>query len=180
METPVTLLTNQLTWDLKKKKTLLKLDGNTILQWRCGKKRAKVKSGEINYTIRNIGYWNATTVIEERDKVIATMKRFLGSSKLWIEFDSESRYFLRLRNRILTRLSIIADNKEILHYKLISKLKAHLEVDLSKAAINDKELLMLIALGYFIFRGILKEKNALINKIVFTASLKGNKEKEEI
>ena len=180
MDTPNTLLSNHLIWDWKKKKLLLKSDGNTVLRMRCGKKRAKIKSGENNYIIRNKGYWNATTMVEEGDKVIATMKRFLGSTKILIQFENENRYYLRLRNRVLTRLSITSDNKEIVRYKLISKLKAHLDVDISKAEISDKDLLVLIALGYFVFHGILKENKALIDKIAFTASLIGKAETEGI
>ncbi len=179
MDVSNTLLTNHLTWELKKKKSFLKSDGNTILQMRCGRKRAKVKAGENNFTIRNKKFWKATTIIEEGDNVIATINRFLGSSKVLIELENNS-YTLRLRNRVLTKLSIGTGNKEIVRYRLISKLKAHLDVDINGIEMNDKELMVLIAAGYFIFQGILRENKAIIEKIAFTASLKEKPETEGI
>ncbi|MEP7168081.1 MAG: hypothetical protein ABI855_01795 [Bacteroidota bacterium] len=170
MENMINDLKTPLCWEFKKKKAFLKSDDKTVLELKVGKKRASFKSGDITYTIRNKGFWNPSTVIEEDKKNIAILKRFFRGNTSWIEFENGNKYLLRCKNLMFIKLSVYSsDHKEILRYKLISKYKAVMNLYKNNTEIPGTDMLFLLMLSCFIFRGIIKEnKTTDLESVVFS------------
>lgn len=171
MDTISNYLKTPLAWEFKKKKALLKSNDKTILELKTGKKRASFKTDDKSYTIYNKGFWNPATIIEEDKKSIARLNRYFRSKSTWVEFSDGNKYLIRCKNLTFIKLSICsADHKEIIRYKLISKYKASLSV--YDPGILETGLMILLALGCFIFRGIIREnKIADLESVVFSNAI---------
>lgn len=182
MDNTNNLFTNSLLWEFKKRKSLFKNSKDTVIEMRSGKKRAKIKYGNKLYTIRNIGFWNPTLLIESDKQIIAQMKRTLGSNKVLIVFENGESYYLKSKNAVFVKLSIYSSGQqEVVRYKLISKFKAHLTIDKTVIDVSENDLLLLIALGCFVFRGIINENKAMqLKDIVFTTVVKEKPEQAGI
>jgi hypothetical protein len=151
-------LKTPLTWEFKKKKAFLKSDDKIILELKTGKKRGSFELDKKTYSIRNRGFWNPATVVEEGKKKIAILNRFFRSNTAWIEFSEGNKYLIRCKNPAFIKLSVYSsDHKEVARYKLISKYKASMSLYTNNTEIPEMELIFLIVSGCFIFRGIIKE-----------------------
>ena len=182
MNNAINLLTNFHVWEFKKRKSLFKNTNETMIEIRNGKKRATIKSVDQLYTIRNKGFWNPTSIIENDKQIIAQLKRTMGSNKVLVIFENGETYYLKSKNAVFVKLSIYSSNQqEIACYKLISKYKAHLNIDKTATDVNESDLLLLIALGCFVFRGVINENKVIpLNEIVFSTTVKENAEQTGI
>ena len=97
-------------------------------------------------------------------------------------FENGETYYLKSKNAVFVKLSIYSSNQqEIACYKLISKYKAHLNIDKTATDVNESDLLLLIALGCFVFRGVINENKVIpLNEIVFSTTVKENAEQTGI
>ncbi len=161
MENLKSLLKQQLTWTFMKKKIILQSDNQTIIELLEGKRsRASFELDGKNYNIRNEGFWNAKTIIEKDGKQMLILKRNFLGSKGTIEFEKGNLYHCKIRNSPLIKLSFFnKDEKEILYYKLDAALKPKTVLHIIDHSVNDNELLMLIILGCYSFKGIVKEND---------------------
>ena len=155
------LLKQPLTWTFKKKKIILQSDTATIVEL-IEEKHSK-SSFELDgkkYQLRNIGFWNPKTIIEEDGKQLLALTRHFLGSKGSIEFENGSAYSCKVRNSPLVKLSFFDKNdKEILSYKLDASRKPRTILSILDHSINEKELLMLLILGCFSFKGIVQEND---------------------
>lgn len=155
------LLQQPLIWTFKKKKIILQSDNQTIIELVEEKKsRASFELDGKNYIIRNEGFWNAKTIIEKDGKQMLILKRHFLGNKGNIEFEKGNLYSCKIRNSPLVKLSFFnKDDNEILYYKLDGTLKPKTVLNIVDHSINDNELLMLIILGCYSFKGIVKEND---------------------
>lgn len=155
------LLKQTLTWTIKKKKNILQSDNQTIIELIEDKKsRASFEFEEKNYSIRNEGFWNAKTIVEKDGKQMLVLKRNFLGSKGSIEFEKGNFYSCKIRNSPLVKLSFFnKDENEILYYKLDASLKPKTVLNIVDHSINKNELLMLIVLGCYTFKGIVEEND---------------------
>jgi hypothetical protein len=163
-------LNQPLTWIFKKKKIILQSGTETIIEL-IEEKQSKASfrlDGE-KFTIRNKGFWNAKTIIEKEGEQLLMLKRnFLGSKGI-IEFENGNHYSCKISNSPLAKLSFFnKDEKEILYYQLEATPKPKTVLNIIDHSTNEKELLMLIILGCYSFKGIVRE-NDTSNLIVLAA-----------
>ncbi|MFI5219938.1 MAG: hypothetical protein ACHQNT_10655 [Bacteroidia bacterium] len=165
-----TNIQNSMTWQFKKKKVFLKKNNKVIIELKTGKKkRASFKWKDKAYTIRNRGFWNPVTVLEEGNKQVLILKRFFRDNKAFIEFENGNRYLCKSQNPLFVKLSVYSnDRKEIIRYKLNSKSKASMHLNTHADAIPETDLIFLIVLSCFVFMGILKENNTDVDSVVFS------------
>lgn len=167
-------INSSVTWEFKKKKAFLKNDNNVILELKTGKKkRATFKWEEKIYTIRNNGFWNPVTILEYEGKKVIALKRFFRTNKAFIESENGKKYLCRTQNAVFVKLAIhSADRKEIFSYKLISKYKASMQLNMDNADLPESDLVFLIVLGCFVFRGIIREnKFTDVQSVVFSSAV---------
>jgi hypothetical protein len=159
MKSIKSLLSQNLTWTFSKKKIILKSNDETMLELQEEKStRATFALDGKNYIIRNKGFWNAITIIEKDGKQMLSLKRNFLRSKGSIEFDNGNLYSFRITNSPLAKLSFFnKDEKEILYYKVESTPKPKTVLSIIDNSLNEKELLMLIILGCYSFKGIVSE-----------------------
>lgn len=161
-----------LIWEFKKSKARLMSYDKEIIELKYERKRrASFKWQGTRYTIRNRGFWNSLTEIQNDKGECAYMQRSLRSNKMLINFTNGNRYVFKAQNPQFIKLTITTtDRKEILRYKLISKLKANMHVSTRNAQAHQSDLILLLAFGCFAFRGIVQEnKFAKVEEIVFAA-----------
>jgi len=155
------LLNQPLTWTFKKKQIFLQSGTETIIEL-TEEKNSKASFGldGNKYIIRNEGFWNAKTIIEKDGEQILILKRNFLGSKGNIEFKNGNLYSCNIRNSPLVKLSFFnTDEKEILYYKLDATLKPKTVLNIVDHSINEYDLLMLIILGCYSFKGIVKEND---------------------
>ena len=155
------LLSQKLTWTFAKKKITLKSNDETMLELKEEKStRATFALDGKNYIIRNEGFWNAKTIIEKDGKQTLILKRNFLGSKGSIEFENGNHYSCKIKNSPLVKLSFFnKDEKEILYYKLDATLRPKTVINIVDHSINENELLMLIILGCYSFKGIVNEND---------------------
>ncbi|HKR03240.1 MAG TPA: hypothetical protein VJY62_01285 [Bacteroidia bacterium] len=167
-------INSSVTWEFKKKKAFLKNDNEVIVELKSDKKKcAGFKWEDKTYTIRNRGFWNPLTVLENEEKKIMSLKRFFRTNKAFIEFENGNKYLCRTQNAVFVKLAVYSpDRKEIIRYKLISKYKASMQLNMDNADLPDSDLIFLIVLGCFVFRGIIREnKFTDIQSVVFSSAV---------
>ena len=155
------LLNQPLTWTFKKKKVILQSGTETIIELIEEKhSKASFELDGKTYNIRSEGFWNAKIIIEKEGKQTLILKRNFLGSKGSIEFENGNRYSWKIRNAPLVKLSFFnKDEKEILYYKLDATHKPKTVLNIVDHSINENELLMLIILGCYSFKGIVKEND---------------------
>jgi hypothetical protein len=155
------LLNQPLSWTFKKKKIILQSGDETIVELTEEKhSRASFELDGKKYIIRNEGFWNAKTIIEKDGKQKLILKRNFLGSKGNIEFKNGSLYSCNIRNSPLAQLSFFnSEEKEVLYYKLEATLKLKTVLNIVDHSVNENELLMLIILGCYSFKGIVKEND---------------------
>lgn len=156
------ILNQPLAWSFKKKKNILQSGTETIIEL-IEEKHSKV-SFELdgkNYNIRSEGFWNAKIIIEKDGKQTLILKRNFLGSKGSIEFENGNNYSWKARNAPLVKLSFLnKDEKEILFYKLDATHKPKTVLNILDHSANENDLLMLIILGCYAFKTIVKENDA--------------------
>ena len=77
---------------------------------------------------------------------------------------------LAVGRAVFVKLAVFsADRKEIITYRLVSKYKASLHLNASITEIPAEDLIFLLALSCFVFRGILKENKVEdLESVVFS------------
>lgn len=155
------LLNQPLTWTFKKKQIILQSGAETIIELTEEKNsKASFELDGKKYIIRNVGFWNAKTIIEKDGKQELILKRNFLGGKGSIEFKNGNLYSCKIRNSPLAQLSFFnSDEKEILYYKLDATLKPKTVLNIVDHSVNENELLMLIILGCYSFKGIVKEND---------------------
>jgi hypothetical protein len=153
------LLSQNLTWYFSKNKISLKSSGETMVELLEEKStRATFVLDGRNYIVRKEGFWNAKTIIEKDGKQMLILKRTFFGSKGKIEFDNRNLYSCKISNSPLAKLSFFnKDEKEIFYYKLDATRNPKTVLNIVDHSINENELLMLIILGCYSFKGIAKE-----------------------
>jgi|GEM_PF-1124580 len=171
MDNPVNNTETPFTWEFRKNKSFLKNGDTIILALKPGKKKSAEFDWENKkYRIRNRGFWNPVTDVEEDGKKIASLRRTFRPGRTFIQFEEGNRYTCKAQNAVLVKFVVYSDDhKELIRYKLISKYKASMHLDFHQADIPQKELIILITLSCFVFRGILKENDfASLQSVVFS------------
>lgn len=155
------LLSQNLTWYFSKNKISLKSNGEIMVELHEEKStRATFELNGRNYILRNEGFWNAKTIIEKDGKQMLILKRTFLGSKGKIEFDNGNHYSCKISNSPLVKLSFFnKDEKEILYYKLDATQNPKTVLNIVDHSINENELIMLIILGCYSFKGIAKEND---------------------
>ncbi len=154
-----TLLSQPLSWTSHKKKLTLQSNGEVVLELKEEKSsRATFQLEGKSYLIRNEGFWNPKTVLEKEGRRLLQLKRqFLGTTGK-IEFENGKQYTCKVRNAPLAKLSFFTETgKEVLHYKIEAKPKPHTVLNIIDNSINVNELLMIIVIGCYSFKGIAME-----------------------
>lgn len=153
------LLHQPLTWSFVKRKMILSSNDQVIIELNEEKMtRASFELNHKSYVLRNEGFWNPKTIIEKDGVQIMILKRRFLGGKGEIEFANGGRYIAKVRNAPLVTLSFYTtDGKEILNYKLETKLKPVTRLNILDHSVNENELLMLTILGAFSFKGVVIE-----------------------
>jgi len=157
-----------LSWQFRKRSSKLKSSESTLVNLKTmSKNKAVFEWDNRTFSFRNKGFWNPKITLEENGTALAVIKRSFSGNKAFFTFENGNTYLLKAKNNVLIKLSVYnSDKKEIINYRLISKLKATLYIDQSIKIADPAELLVLIVGGYYVFRMILKE-----NKVVNMKSL---------
>lgn len=155
-------LHQKLSWIFSDNMVTLKAGEEILLEMKEDKSgRASFVLEEEKYIIRNEGFWNPNTVIVKEGKVLLVLKRNFLGSKAKIEFENGKVYTCKYKNAPLVKLSFFSkDKKEILHYRLKPKNTPKTVLSIQDDSINKHELLMLIVLGCYSFKGIVKENDS--------------------
>ncbi len=155
------LLNQNLTWSFSKKNIVLRSNDVVLLELREEKSaRVSFEFDGKSYTIRNEGFWNPGTIIEKEGKQFLSLKRNFFGSKANIEFESGNLYSCKISNSPLAKLSFFnKDENEILYYKLDATQKPMTVLSIIDKSINELELLMMIVLGCYSFKGIIQEND---------------------
>ncbi len=112
------------------------------------------------YSIKKTGTWNSTVTIEREGTVISTMKTSFFKNTGLIEMANGNQYTCRVKNAPLVKLYFSDSNhKEILYYKLDASSSPRTLFEIVDSSINDYDLVMLLVLGCFLFRGMVKESD---------------------
>ncbi len=161
MKSLKSLLAQPLTWSFKKRKILLKSNDEVILELKEEKgTKASFELRGKKYMIRSEGFWNLKILIEKEGKhLLALNRQFLGS-KATVKFANGNVYTCKVKNSPLVKLSFFTEkDEEILHYNLEPASKPKTVLTIINPAIMENELLMLIILGCYSFKGIMKEND---------------------
>lgn len=155
------LLSQSPTWKFSKNKTTLTSNDEMIVELKKVKhSKATFELDDKEYVIKNEGFWNPKTLIENNGKQILVLKRHFLGMKGEIEFENGKKYLYKIKNSPLIKLTFLTENnKEILYYKLDGNLKPKTIISITDLTINEKELLLLIILGCHSFKGIIKEND---------------------
>ena len=164
---------DNLKWTFDKKKCLLMNNDETILELIEDKPtKALFNYNGNDYRIRNEGFWNPVTIIESDGNTILILKRHFLGSKAKVEFNTGKIVTCKVRNSPLVNLSFLSDDgTEILNYRLQSSLNPNAVepvMTVTPKALVVEELVMLIVLGFYSFRGIATE-NSDADFIIMTA-----------
>ncbi len=154
-------LNQKLTWSFSENLITLKSGDDIILEMKEEKSgKASFTLEEEKYIIHNEGFWNPNTIIVKEGKQILKMKSHFLGSKAKIEFANAKVYTCKFKNDPLVKLSFYSkDKNEVLHYKLKPKHKPKIVLNILDDSGNKQELLMLIVLGCYSFKGIVKEND---------------------
>jgi len=162
-------LNQKLSWVISDNQFSLKAADETLLDMKEDKSgRASFVLEEEKYIIHNEGFWNPSTIITKEGKQLLVLKRRFLGSKGKIEFDNGKVYSCKFKDAPLAKLTFFSkDKKEVLHYKLKPKHKPKTILSNMDDSVNKHELLMLIVLGYYSFKGIVRENEAddLLNTV---------------
>lgn len=155
------LLSQTLTWTFSKKKITLKSNDTTIIELLEEKSnRATFVLDGKNYRIHNEGFWNAKTIIQKDGHQTLIMKRNFLGNKCRIELENGNSYSCKITNSPLATLRFMNNyEQEILHYKLDATHKPKTVLKIVDHSINEIDLLLLIILGCYCFKGIVIEND---------------------
>lgn len=152
-------LINDPIWDLSKNTLSLNTDDRTILKLK-EKKSAKATFvfADDKYVVRCEGAWNQVTLIERgHDPVLMFTRPFLEDTGT-ITFKDGTKCSCRVSDPFPLKLSFFDDMEmEILAYSVDSTLKSRTRLRVTNYSMDEYKLLMLVILGCYTFRGILKE-----------------------
>ncbi len=165
------LLQQPLVWKFKKKKSVLESGGEPLIEMIDEKiSKSIFEWNGKEYSIRNEGFWRPRTVIKKEGDVLLTLTRHSFGSKGTITFANGSVYTCKIKNSPLVQLSFFdAQDKECLNYKLDANAKPKTVMNIPDTSVDETELLMLVILGCFSFKGIAME-NEDSNLLLLIAS----------
>ncbi len=166
-----TMIDQPLTWSFNKRKISLHSRDQIIIEMveEKGTKASFILDGK-DYKIRNIGFWNLKTIIEKEGNQIMILKRHFLGSKATVEFAGGNHYICKVKNAPLVKLIFFDSNEdEVLYYRLDATLHPKTEMKILKNNLPEFELLMLIILGCYSFKGIVIE-NDTSNLIVMAGA----------
>ncbi len=156
------LLSQPLTWTFSKNAITLKSNDKFLLELTDETiNRAAFELDGGKYIIRNEGFWNPKAIIEKAGEQLLVLKsQFLGS-KGEVTFKNGKVYFCKTTNSPLVTLTFFTDDeREILQYRLVASVNPQsikVTMDVQPSSIPADELLMLIILGCYSFKGIVIE-----------------------
>ncbi|UPT66999.1 MAG: hypothetical protein M0D57_21700 [Sphingobacteriales bacterium JAD_PAG50586_3] len=150
------IINAEMFWEFSKEKTSLISNNQVIVELKDEKtSKASFDFGGESYVIKNIGFWKAKTIIESGGKIILSLSSSFLGSKGTIEFANGAKYQCKVHNSPLVKLSFYTtEGQEILSYRLDTSLKPQTVMEILPHAVTDNDLLMLIILGCFAFKGI--------------------------
>jgi hypothetical protein len=156
------LLSQPLTWSFKKRTIVLKSNNKAILELKELKpSKASFDFRGKKYVIRTEGFWNPKLLVEKEGKQILSLNReFLGGNAT-IKFTTGNLYYCTVKNDPLVKLSFFTEKEqEVLHYGLEAASRPKTILTITNTQIPANELLMLILLGCYSFKGIFIEHDA--------------------
>lgn len=150
------IINSEMFWEFSKGKTTLKSNNGVIVELKDEKTyKASFELGGESYVIRNNGFWKPKTIIECGDKVILSLSSSFLGSKGTIEFANGAKYQCKVHNSPLVKLSFYTtEGHEIVSYRLDTSLKPQTVMEILPHTVTNSDLLMLIILGCFAFKGI--------------------------
>lgn len=123
-------------------------------------KRTTFKWNDKVLAIKNEGLWNPKVVVSDEDNVIAMLKRFLFKSKAEISFGNDVRYYCKIKNTpLVTFVFYDLKGEKVLHYKIDASVKPKSLVKIFDNSLPEDELVMLLAIGFYTFKNIVKEND---------------------
>lgn len=149
-------IASELFWEFSKDSATLKSKDELIVELKDEKgANASFNLDEKNYLIKNIGFWKAKTIIESGGKIILSLSSSFLGSKGTIEFANGAKYQCKVHNSPLVTLTFItAEGQKVVSYRLDSSSKAKTTMEINPDIELSVDLLMLIILGCFTFKGV--------------------------
>lgn len=113
------------------------------------------------YSIQKHGLWNPVTLIQKEGNTVLELRNQLFGNKGKAEFNGGRIYPYKIVNTPLATLSFSqTDGRDVLSYKIEAtgnQASTRLVMNLHDTGIPDEDLLMLIILGCYTFKDIVKE-----------------------
>lgn len=162
MNTLTSIPLRSLYWNYDKETFSLRCGDETILDLKEEKHNfASFHYNDLKYQIKNEGFWNPRTIIKNDTTQVLELRRHFLGTKGEIIFNNGQTYICKIKNSPLVKLSFFtADEKELLSFNLKTSLKPNAVktiMDVNPDIIPQDEMIMLIALGCFSFKGISME-----------------------
>jgi hypothetical protein len=145
--------------------------------WTMGKGRVALKEGDValleasqrdgvstydsvgqQWMIRDTGFWRPKTLVEVNGEPVATLDRSFFGSKARVEVRSGRKYFCRVREQPLVRVSFHnAGGVEVLSYGLDPHDRTRVLLEVRNTWTPRGDLLLLIMLGHHVLHGLRRE-----------------------
>jgi hypothetical protein len=126
-----------------------------------------------SYSIKKEGFWKPVILIEENQDKILVLNHPLFSSKAMIEFNNGNIFTYEVKNSPLVNINFCSkDGGQILTYKLdsnSSKNSIKSKLELHQNTITEFEMVMLIVLGFYLYRWVAIENNGA-DLLIMTAN----------
>jgi hypothetical protein len=174
METSKLQNTGEFKWIAEGKNFFLKSNENTVLELTDEKStKASFEWDTKTYKIQNEGFWNPITTIKHEDNKLLNLRRNFLGNKGTIEFASGNQYTCIIKNSPLVNLIFMTESgKEFLSYEIKATLNPNSVQSILTVlpnSISREELILLIVLGFYSFKGIIIE-NQTSDLIIMTAT----------
>jgi hypothetical protein len=166
MENLTTVLRPPFVWTFQKEKAILQSNAETLLELRDEKAtQASFTFGGSSYRIRKEGFWNPKTRVDRDGQTLLTFKHnFLGRDGT-VQFEEGRQYLFKIRNAPLVTLTFhSADEKQVLHYQLegcTNPNSVNPKMTVFPHALPASDLLLLMVLGCFVFKGYMQESSEM-------------------
>ena len=166
MENLTTVLRPPLVWTFLKDKAVLHSKGDRVLELSTASAtQASFTFAGKDYRIRKEGFWNPKTLVERDGQTLLTFKHAIFGSNGTVEFAGGRQYGMKLRNAPLVTLTFLAaDQQEVLRYQLegcTHPNSVQPKMTVFPNAVPAEDLLLLMVLGCFLFKGFVQESSDL-------------------
>jgi len=149
-------ITSELFWEFSKDSATLKSKDEVIIELKDEKaSKASFNLDGKNYLIKNIGFWKAKTIVECNGEIVLSLNRSFLGSKGTIDFTNRAKYECKIHNTPLVTLTFTtAEGQKVVSYRLDTSSKPKTTMEINPGIEMSIDLLMLIILGCFTFKGV--------------------------